>query len=120
MGHPSDDMLRQAQNHTEKFLKDLIFNKDCPICRGCAEAKMHLPTFEDSPSCSSRPFELVHLDLKELPTISYHHYKWFITFFDDFTSYSWVTFLKRKADALIGLVSAYAWILQFQPIIFAY
>lgn len=48
MGHPSDDVLHQAQNHTEKFLKDLIFDKDHHICRGCAEAKTHLPTFEDS------------------------------------------------------------------------
>ena len=103
MGHPSDDVLRQAKNHTDKFPQDLIFNKNRPICRGCAEAKMHLPTFEDTPSRASRPFELVHSDLKELPTILYHKYKWFITFFDDYTSYGWVAFLKRKSDAYYAI-----------------
>ena len=32
MGHPSDEVLRQAKNHTDKFLQDLIFNQDRPIC----------------------------------------------------------------------------------------
>jgi hypothetical protein len=49
-GHPSDEVLRQAKNHTDKFPKVLIFEQNHPICRGCTEAKMHLPKFEDSPS----------------------------------------------------------------------
>ena len=51
MGHPSKDVLSQAQRHIENFLKDLASPRvDAPICRGCAEGKMHLQPFEDSTS----------------------------------------------------------------------
>jgi hypothetical protein len=40
MGHPSDEVLRQAKNHTDKFPKDLIFEQNRPICRGCAFANV--------------------------------------------------------------------------------
>ena len=77
MGHPSRDVLRQATCHTENFPKDIHFlagSSNQPICRGCAEGKMHLKPFVDSVSQASRSFESIHSDLKELPTISYHKY----------------------------------------------
>ena len=64
---------------------------------------MHLPTFEDSTSCASKPFELIHSDLKELPVLSYHHYKWFVTFLDDFTSYGWIVLLRKKSDTATAI-----------------
>ena len=60
---------------------------------------MHLNTFSDSTSCATTLFDLVHSDLKELPVLSYHHYKFFITFLDDFTSYCWISLLQKKSDA---------------------
>ena len=83
MGHPSRDVLHQATRHTENFPKEIQFPvglNDQPICRGCAEGKMHLQPFVDSVSWASRSFELIHSDLKELPTILYHKYKYFVTF----------------------------------------
>ena len=59
---------------------------------------MHLQPFEDSTSRASRPFELIHSDLKELPVLSYHHFKFFVTLLDDYTSHSWIVLLKRKSD----------------------
>ena len=73
MGHPSRDVLRQATCHTENFPKEIQFpvgSSNLPICRGCAEGKMHLQPFIDSVSQASRSFELIHSDLKELLTIS--------------------------------------------------
>ena len=64
---------------------------------------MHLPTFEDSTSRASKPFELIHSDLKELPVLSYHHYKWFVTFLDDFTSYGWIVLLRKKSDTATAI-----------------
>ena len=75
MGHPSRDVLHQATRHTENFPKETQFlagPSNQPICRGCAEGKMHLQLFVDSVSWASRSFELIHSDLKELLTISYH------------------------------------------------
>ena len=73
MGHPSRDVLCQATRHTENFPKEIQFlvgSSNLPICRGCAEGKMHLQLFVDSVSRASRSFELIHSDLKELLTIS--------------------------------------------------
>ena len=103
LGHPFEDVLHQAKRHTDNFPEGLIYSKDRPICRGCAEAKAHLPTFEDSTSRASSKFELIHSDLKELPVISYHKYKWFITFLDDYSSHCWVVFLRKKSDAYLAI-----------------
>ena len=84
MGHPLKDVLSQARRHTEKFPMGITFPKEQPICRGCTEAKMHMPPFEDSTSRASSKFELIHSDLKELPITSYHKYKYFVTFLDDY------------------------------------
>ena len=64
---------------------------------------MHLPTFGDSTSHASKPFELIHSDLKELPVLLYHHYKWFVTFLDDFTSYGWIVLLRKKSDTATAI-----------------
>ena len=61
---------------------------------------MHLQPFVDSVSRASRSFELIHSDLKELPTISYHKYKYFVTFLDDYSSHCWVILLKQKSDTI--------------------
>ena len=95
MGHPSRDVLHQATHHTKNFPKEIQFPagpSNQPICRGCAVGKMHLQLFIDSVSWASRSFELIYSDLKELPTILYHKYKYFVTFLDDYSSHCWVVF----------------------------
>ena len=106
MGHLSRDVLRQATRHTENFPKEIQFPvgpSNQLICRGCAEGKMHLQPFVDSVSRASRSFELIHSDLKELPTVSYHKYKYFVTFLDDYSSHCWVVLLKQKSDSLCAI-----------------
>ena len=106
MGHPSRDVLCQATRHTKNFPKEIQFPvgpSNQPISRGCAEGKMHLQPFVDSVSRASRSFELIHSDLKELPTILYHKYKYFMTFLDDYSSHCWVVLLKQKSDTLCAI-----------------
>jgi transposase InsO family protein len=101
MGHPSNDVLRKAVKHTDNFPREVVFpdlRSNQPICRGCAEGKMHLQPFEDSTSRASRSFELIHSDLKELPVILYHKYKYFVTFLDHYSSYCWVVLMRKKSD----------------------
>ena len=98
-GHPSHEVLRNAQNHTEGFPK-INFPTENPICRGCAEGKMPLREFPPQLRRASRPFELIHSDLKEFSVLSYHKYKYAIVFLDDCTSHAWVTLLRTKAAAI--------------------
>ena len=38
------------------------------------------------------------MDLKTLPVLSYHKYKYILTFLNDHTSHSWISLLKNKSD----------------------
>ena len=49
---------------------------------------------------ATRPFEIVHVDLKEFPVPSYHKYKYEILYYDDYTSHVWTVGLKTKDTAL--------------------
>jgi hypothetical protein len=98
-GHPSKDVLRRAKE-LENFPSDLIIPEHPPLCRGCAEGKLHSKSYPESPSRARKPFDLVHSDLKEFPTVSYSKYKFFVSFLDDCSSHAWVVLLRRKSDTI--------------------
>ena len=39
------------------------------------------------------------MDLKSMPVVLYHKYKYFIVFYDNFTSHGWTMNLKLKSEA---------------------
>ena len=97
--HPSKDVLRHARNSTKGFPQDLEFPADPRPCKGCAEGKMHARSFPSSEHRATKPFEKIHSDLKQFPTVSYHKYRYFMSFFDEALSYGWTVCLKQKSDA---------------------
>ena len=113
LGHPSKDVLRHARSKTKGFPQELDFPSEAPVCPGCAQGKMsslaHLP----SDLRASTPFEKVHSDLKSFPVESYHKYKYFISFLDDYTSYAWVVCLRTKSGA-IGALKQYTALVKNQ------
>jgi hypothetical protein len=52
---------------------------------------------------ATAPFERIHSDLKSFPVVSYHKYKYFVNFIDDYTSYAWVVLLREKSGAITAL-----------------
>ena len=56
--------------------------------------------FPENERCVSKPFELVHSDLKSFLVPSYQKYKYINTFYDDFTSHAWTMPLRSKAAAI--------------------
>src|SRR5271168_552906 len=98
LGHPSSDVLCQVHKHTTGSPGQLVISKELPICKGCTQGKMTSSSFPDSATRATEPFALIHSDLKQIPVISYHKYKYILTFFDDFTSHGWIAFLKDKAS----------------------
>ena len=62
-------------------------------------AALHPP----STTRATKPFQWIHSDLKSFPVLSYHKYKYFIVFLDDYTSYTWITLLYDKALAITAL-----------------
>ena len=99
LAHPSRDVLTHARDHTNGF-PQIIFPRDVPVCRGCAEGKMPLRPFRPSAKRASRPFQIIHTDLKSFPIASYRKNLYFAGFLDDCTSHAWLYFLKKKDATL--------------------
>jgi hypothetical protein len=62
--------------NTNGFTQNLIFPLENSICPGCAKGKMHNKSFPSSGKRASKPFDLIHADLIQLPKESYHKNKW--------------------------------------------
>ena len=86
-GYPSKDILRWASGNAKNFPSGITYPKNDPVCKGCAEGKMPSQAFPKSDSQATKPFEKIHMDLKNMPVVSYHKYKYFIVFYDNFTSH---------------------------------
>jgi len=100
-GHPSKEVLRRAQKHTQHFPEIHFPTEDC-VCPGCALGKMPNRAFPENKRRASKPFELVHSDLKSFPVTSYQKFKYVITFYDDFTSHAWTMPLRSKTAAIMA------------------
>ena len=85
LGHPSKDVICHAHKHTWNFSGVEIPNMDS-ICPGCTMGKLPNRSFPPSEHRTICAFELIHLDIKSFPTVSYHHYWYIITFVDDYMS----------------------------------
>jgi transposase InsO family protein len=103
LGHPSRDIMSHARKNVNGFPSDLDIPSKPPVCPGCAQGKMPASSHPPSDTRASAPFECIHSDLKSFPVVSYHKYKYFVSFFDDFTSYVWIVLLRDKASAILAL-----------------
>ncbi len=103
LGHPSKDVLTNAPKCIKGFSKDLEVPSELPVCLGCAQGKMPISAHPSSKIRATIPFECIHSDLKSFPMVSYHKYKYFINFINDYTSYTWVVLLYEKLAAITAL-----------------
>jgi Integrase core domain len=94
--------MQRALQNTWGFPK-VEFPRHEPICPGCTQGKMPQKAFLPSSSRASAPFDKIHSDLKQFPIESYHCHKYFISFVDDYSGYSWITLLRQKSSAIIAL-----------------
>ena len=68
-------------------------------CATCKMGKKETLPFPISTSHSTQCFDLVHSDVWGIaPALSHAHYKYFVTFIDDFSWFTWVYFLHSKSD----------------------
>jgi transposase InsO family protein len=79
--------------------------KSCPrellVCDACELAKHTRAPYASVGLRSSKPFEIIHSDVWgpcEVQSILGH--RWFVTFIDCFSRYTWLYLLKHKSDVL--------------------
>lgn len=95
LGHPSINVLHDICKHFP-YIK---VNKNY-ICDFCYMAKQARLPFHDSITLSSKPFDLVHMDIwGPLNTVSLQGFKYFLTIVDDYSRNTWIYLLKTKSDA---------------------
>ena len=74
-------------------------NTDNIHCASCKLGKSKTLPFPSRKSHTTKAFELVHTDVWGIsPVVSHQHYKYFVTFIDDFSRYTWVYFLRYKSE----------------------
>jgi hypothetical protein len=101
--HPSKDVLSHARDKTMGFPKGISFPKADPICSRCAKGKMPSKSFPTSESHAKKPFEKIHSNLKSFSVVSYHKHKYYISFVEDYSLYSWIVCLRTKSSAIAAL-----------------
>ena len=79
-----------------------IIKATTEICKGCVVGKHPKHKFDwGEASRASCLLGLIHSDISEpMPTTSMNGSRYFLTFIDDFSRYTWVLFIKKKSEVL--------------------
>lgn len=97
LGHPNSHVLSILLK--SGLLGNKVSNKDNIDCASCKLGKSKTLPFPLHKSHTTKAFELVHTDVWGIsPVISHQHHKYFVTFIDDYTHYTWVYFLRSKSE----------------------
>jgi hypothetical protein len=104
LGHPNSDVLRTLINF------GLLGNKACSSldlsfdCTSCKLGKSKVLPFPRHASRASQCFDIILSDVWGIaPVVSHAHYKYFVTFIDGFSRFTWVYFLQAKAEVFSAL-----------------
>ena len=98
LGHPN------ASTMSTLFKSGLLnkpFHSASFECDACKLGKSKTLPFPHSTTRSTECFDLIHSDVQGIaPHLSYGHFKYFVTFIDDFSRFTWVYLLHSKSDVL--------------------
>jgi hypothetical protein len=96
LGHPAAPIV-------QKIISS--FNLPChvesikeSVCDACQQAKSHQLPYPKSSSQSNFSLELVFSDVWGPAPISAGHYKYYVSFIDDYSKFTWIYFLKFKSE----------------------
>ncbi|KAF7811615.1 Retrovirus-related Pol polyprotein from transposon TNT 1-94 [Senna tora] len=81
-------------------LPTLNNKNDAQFCEACCLGKIHAVSFPSSSTMYNFPLELVYSDLwGPAPVNSSRNFRYYISFVDAFSKYTWVYLLKAKSNA---------------------
>ena len=101
-GHPSPQVVRSILR-----LNNLLCLKDTSlssICNACQLAKSHQLPYTHSIHRTTMPLELIHSDVWGPAPISVGGFRYYISFVDDFTHFTWI-YLMIDCEHLEGSVN---------------
>ncbi|KAG8484431.1 hypothetical protein CXB51_022868 [Gossypium anomalum] len=97
LGHPCSSVLGVVlRNCNISFNKNVVSS----VCSACQIGKAHKLPFSPSQTVYSTPFELVVSDVWGPSHIKSNGFLYYVTFVDMHSRYTWIYFLKSKAEVL--------------------
>lgn len=96
LGHPSSFIVRQVVSKNK--LPCLGPSTDESVCDACQKAKAHQFPYPRSTSVSSSPLELVFSDVWGPAPESVGRKKYYVSFIDDYSKFTWVYLIKYKSE----------------------
>jgi hypothetical protein len=107
LGHPSHKSLQTISN----IFPFVSCNDNVSPCDSCHFAKQRKLPFPDSITCTNDVFNILHADLwGPFSTISMLGHKYFLTLVDDHFRFTWVIFLKTKAETRDSFMNFVAYV----------
>ena len=99
-GHLNERSLHTLASQQLVYDFDYHISKPMPFCKACVEGKLHRTPFPGGGrKRADAPLDLVHSDVcGPIGTESLSGAKYFVTFVDDKTHYTWVYVLKAKSE----------------------
>ena len=67
LGHPTNEVLRQAKDHTTGFPDGISIPTKSKVCPGCVQGKMPAASHPPSDTRATEAFMRIHSDLKSFP-----------------------------------------------------
>ena len=80
-------------------------------CSTCKLGKSKTLPFPSHGSRATKCFDIIHNDVRGPASILSHaHYKYFVTFIDDYSRFTWVYFLRSKSEVFTVLKTYVAYV----------
>jgi hypothetical protein len=96
LGHPSFNTVDYVVKNNElPFVQETSSGL---VCDACQKAKSHQLLYKRSDSTSSHPLELVFSDVWGRVVESVGRYKYYVSFIDDFSKFTWIYLIRKKSD----------------------
>jgi hypothetical protein len=96
LGHPSSSIVESVVRSNN--LACAPHPSSSLVCDPCQCDKVHQLPFNNSTHVTTSPLELVHSDVWEPAVSSVGGFKYYVSFLDDFSRFTWIYLLKRKYD----------------------
>ena len=112
LGHPNSNVLHAL------LQSGVLGNKESPSlssiqfdCNSCRLGKSKILPFPTHHSNVTQAFDMIHSDVWGIaPVISHAHYKYFVTFIDDYSRFTGVYFLRSKSEVFSAFKFFHAYV----------
>lgn len=95
-GHPSSQVVRSILRlHHLPYSKESSLSS---VCNACQLGKSHQLPYNISIHHTTRPLEIIHSDVWGPAPLSVGGYKYYISFIDDFTKFTWIYLMVDRTD----------------------